>query len=265
MDKTEFTFSGENLEKEMQSFAQRKITELYVHDKKIASDKKTLIHFLNSAIKEIPSVFIDLKLNATLIANEIISLLSQLFCSLEIPMTNNDRHNSKERDVYLFDKKLFSKKAALLNDGGFVFGFDLDFALSAGDCFKMFRDRLDFALSLYPNHVDFAQLEGEYSAPKPTGVFSSKDIDFARGIAFACKVFYTLGRAVPWFNPVLNPLKISPSTFLADFEEWQQCNNCSFESGFDTEKVLHSEVEKMQIRFLEQTYEEKNKTHRITP
>ena len=46
MDKTEFTFSGENLEKEMQSFAQRKITELYVHDKKIASDKKTLIHFL---------------------------------------------------------------------------------------------------------------------------------------------------------------------------------------------------------------------------
>ena len=62
MDKTEFTFSGENLEKEMQSFAQRKITELYVHDKKIASDKKTLIHFLNSAIKEIPDVFINLKL-----------------------------------------------------------------------------------------------------------------------------------------------------------------------------------------------------------
>lgn len=262
MDKTEFTFSGENLEKEMQSFAQRKITELYVHDKKIASDKKTLIHFLNSAIKEIPDVFINLKVNANLIDNEIISLLSQLFCSLEIPMTNNDRRNSKEKNVYLLDKKLFSKKAALLNDGGFVFGFDLDFALSAGDCFKMFRDRLDFAMTLYPNHIDFPQLEKGFPFKEIcTGTYSSQEIDYSKKLAVSAKIFYTKGRAVPWFNVVLNALKFSPSKFFSDFSEWLSCNNVPLNDIEKAESLTQKEIEKMQLLFLEMKFEEKQKEH----
>ena len=39
-------------------------------------------------------------------------------------------------------------------------------------------------------------------------IFSSKDIDFAKGMAFACKTFYSCGRAVPWFNSILKVLKI---------------------------------------------------------
>lgn len=250
----EVSFSAASIISSIEEFSQQNITELYLHDKNCIEDRQMLEKLIGKVKSCCPDLFLSLPVSPKVIDHGFVKLLDGVYCSLEIdlcPVSKNEK--------LLFDKKMYSSKAKILNDAGIVFGFNMDFGLMKGDTFKLFRDRLDFALSLYPNHVDFAQLEGEYSAPKPTGVFSSKDIDFARGIAFACKVFYTLGRAVPWFNPVLNPLKISPSTFLADFEEWQQCNNCSFESGFDTEKVLHPEVEKMQIRFLEQKYEEKNK------
>ena len=56
---------------------------------------------------------------------------------------------------------------------------------------------------------------------------------------------------------MLKPLKIYPSCFFADFAEWQRCNNCDYKSGFVPEAVPHKDIEKMQMLFLEQKYEEK--------
>ena len=86
-------------------------------------------------------------------------------------------------------------------------------------------------------------------------------MDFARGMAFACRTFYSAGRAVPWFNTVIQSLKISPSQFFADFDEWQQCNNCSMDTGFVPEEMPHSELEKLQLKFLKEKFEEKHKSH----
>lgn len=264
MQLEEYSFTHENLESSLKTFAQKKITELYVHDDKLASDKKLLIHFLQSAIRDIPDVYISLKLNAQLIDNEVLNLLSQLFCSLEIPMTESVSKNVKpeEKKVFLFDKKLYSKKAALLNNDGFVFGFDLDFALSNGDSFKQFRDRIDFAVTLYPNHIDFPQIESKTELKeKCTGTYSSQDIEYSRKLALSTKVFYTSGRAVPWFNLVLNSLKIAPSKFFSDFAEWMECNNISLKDSAKLENLSHSEIEKMQLHFLEIKFEEKHKEH----
>lgn len=264
MQNEEYNFTHDNLESALKTFSQKKITELYVHDPKIASDKKLLIHFLQAAIRDIPDVYISLKVNASLIDNEVLSLLSELFCSLEIPMTESESKNikSETKNIFLFDKKLYSKKAALLNNAGFVFGFDLDFALSGGDSFKQFRDRIDFALTLYPNHIDFPQIEanGEVKE-KCTGTYSSQDIEYSRKIAVSTKIFYTIGRAVPWFNLVLASLKIAPSKFFSDFAEWLECNNIDLENSDKIENLTQKEIEKMQLLFLEMKYEEKNKEH----
>ena len=129
----------------------------------------------------------------------------------------------------------------------------------AGDSLKLFLDRLDFALQQYPNHIDFAQTMNseEEKTAKVTGFFSAQDIRYARDLAFSCRTFYTSGRAVPWFLSVLKPLRIYASRFFADFAEWQRCNNCDYRSGFVPEAVPHKEIEKMQMLFLEQKYEEK--------
>ena len=104
----------------------------------------------------------------------------------------------------------------------------------------------------------------ELDPPKVTGIFSAQDIRYCRDTAFACQTFYTAGRAVPWFLSVLKPLRIYASRFFSDFAEWQRVNNCSYKSGFDPHAAAHKEIEKMQLVFLDQKYEEKNCHNLIT-
>lgn len=262
----EYNFNTNSIIDELSQFASRGITEFTLHDEKISSDKKALLAFMNAAYEKAPDVFYTIPLQATVIDNTIVAAAQKLYCTLDIPLTG-----TVKGDALLFDKKLYSNKASLLNSADLVFGFDMEWGRQAGDTYKAFRDRLDFAITLYPNHIDFAQLEvkllgGETGAGEvkqlaatPTGIYSSKDLDFSRDIAFACDVFYSAGRAVPWFNTVIKPLKIAPSAFFADFAEWQQCSSCSFETGFNPEEAKHFDIEKMQLVFLEQKYEEKHR------
>ena len=46
---------------------------------------------------------------------------------------------------------------------------------------------------------------------------------------------------------------------FADFAEWQRCNNCSVDSSFNMNEAEHEEIEKMQLLFLQEKFEEKKK------
>ena len=247
-------FDSSSLIKEIPSFNEKGITEFTLHDDSLSKDRKGIEEIVRAFIKSAPDVFVSLRIDVSVLDQKLVGLLSSLYCSLDIPLEGTVKNGK-----LLFDKKLYSSRAQLLNNAGIVFGFDMGWAEQEGDSFKAFRDRLDFALTLYPNHIDFAQLRDGKPA-KPTGLYSSKDIDFTRGMAFACQTFYTYGRAVPWFNTILKPLKIDASSFFADAEEWQQCNSCSFETGFDGEKAREIDIEKMLLMFLKQKYDEKNRS-----
>ena len=204
---------------------------------------------LNLVAQKAPEVFISIRIKAEIIDREIAAAATQIFCSFDIPLECESKG-----EKLLFDKKFYASKAKLLNDFGLVFGFYLDYAVVPGDSLKAFLDRIDFAVQQYPNHIDFPEID----APKVTGLFSAKDIRYARDVSFACQTFYTSGRAVPWFLSVLKPLRIYSSRFFADFAEWQRCNNCDYKSGFTPEKETHKSIEKMQLLFLDEKYEEKN-------
>ena len=219
------------------------------------STKEELLKFISDMQKKSPDSFTEKDVLPSAIDQKAVSLLQELWCSLNIPLEGTQKNN-----VLLFDKKLYSSKAKILNDAGLVFGFIMNFGKTESDTFKAFRDRLDFAAGLYPNHISFPQLDSN-RLPRSTAFFSSKDLDFARGMAFACYTFYTCGRAVTWFNTILQALKINASSFFSDFDEWQQCNNCSYITGFNPEEQLHSEIEKMQLNFLKEKFEEKHKQH----
>ncbi len=247
-----------SLLEQLPTFAERGVTEFSLHDPALAKDHDGLIKVLKAVKKHCPDLFLMLQIDVNVIDQALVSQLQDIYCSLEIPLCGTEKNGT-----LLFDKKRFASKIALLNNAGIVFGFDMNWAIQKGDTFRAFRERLDFAVSLYPNHIDFAQLSHEKERPiaKNSAVFSSKDIDFSMGIAFACKTFYSEGRAVPWFNTVLHALKITASTFFADFDEWQQCNNCSFITDFNPETTPHIELEKMQLLFLTQKYQEKHLEH----
>ena len=256
MEKT-FTFSSSNLEASLSSFAEKGITEFTLQDQEILSHKGKLLHFLQEFSRRCPDVFLTLPVAASVLDMDVCQACSNLYCSLEIPLTGLNKGTS-----YLFDKKFYSRRAQMLNTLGLVFGFDMDFALLPGDSVKLFRERIDFALSLYPNHIDFSELEDgtRQKEARATATFSTQDIQKSRETAYAISTFYSYGRAVTWFLAVLAPLKMTPSKFFQDFAEWQKINNCSLESSWKAGEASHLEIEKMQLTFLQFKYEEKGKS-----
>ncbi len=252
--KTEYKFTSEELESQLKNCSKNGITELSVYDDSLSKDKGKLLHFLKAVQTQAPDLFVSIRVEPSVLDNEVCRQCQNLNCSLEIPFIPKDGH---------FDKKFLSRRSTSLNNAGLVFGVELSYADSKGDSLKAFKERLDFTIEQYPNHIDFCQLEDAELAQsaRVSQTFSAEDIRSARNIAFACKTFYSSGRAVPWFNSVLFALRITPSVFFSDFAEWQRCNNCDYKSGFNSEMVSHHEIEKMQLLFLQQKFEEKKKSH----
>lgn len=245
----EYKFKVAELESQLPQLLKDGVTEISVYDTTVSGDKKKILSLFKLIAQKAPDLFISILIEPSVIDKEIASAASQLFCSFDIPLAP-----LLKGDKLLFDKKYLAGKARILNDYGLVFGFELDYGMQKSDSLKQFLDRLDFAVNQYPNHIEF-----DYSAdPQVTGLFSAKDLRYARDVAFACECFYTAGRAVPWMLSVLKPLRIYPSKFFSDFAEWQRCNNCDYKSGFSFEKEPHIAIEKMQLLFLEEKFEEKN-------
>lgn len=253
----EYTFSVAELDSQLPVLLKNGVTEITIHDDAVAKDKKRILKLINLIGQKAPDLFVSIQIDASVIDRDVVNAAAQVFCSFDIPLVPTEKCGK-----ILFDKKFYANKAKLLNDYGLVFGFYLTYADCPGDSLKAFMDRLDFAINQYPNHVDFPQTEGiapdGSGEPAVTGTFSAKDIRYARDVAFACRTFYSAGRAVPWFLSVLKPLRIYPSRFFADFAEWQRCNNCDFKSGYVPEAEKHIAIEKMQLLFLDVKYEEKN-------
>ena len=256
-----FKINSENLEDSLSKAVKSGMTEFILQDSSILNHKGKLIKFLNFAGRNCPELFLTLPLSAEILDMDVCRACSEVNCSIEIPLTGESKNGA-----YLFDKKFYSRRAQTLNMLGLVFGFELDFSRSDGDSVKLFRDRLNFAVSLYPNHIDFPQLEisseekSDFSLPKPTSTFSTQDIKMTGETAFACQVFYTFGRAVTWFLSVLAPLKMTSDKFFKDFAEWQNHSSCGLNSGWSVDKSCHKEIEKMQLEFLKFKYAEKNKS-----
>ncbi len=256
----EYKFTSSELESQITTFAQKGITEFSIHDPAVAKDKRRVLKIINLVAQHAPDVFVSILIDASCLDREVAAAATQIFCSFDIVLECESKGGK-----LLFDKKFYSAKARLLNDFGLVFGFMLTYAVVPGDTSRLFMERLDFAVQQYPNHIEFPQLMNtELDPPKVTGIFSAQDIRYCRDTAFACQTFYTAGRAVPWFLSVLKPLRIYASRFFSDFAEWQRVNNCSYKSGFDPHAAAHKEIEKMQLVFLDQKYEEKNCHNLIT-
>ncbi len=230
-------FPAARLEAELELFVRSGVSQIFVLDPTFNISKSRTVELLRLFRAKAPDMHWKFELRAELIDREEAKLFGRLDCSVQIGL-QSVRPEVLARVNRSIDRKDFRRRLAMLDAAGVPFGLDLIYGLP-GDRLEGFCESLDFALSLGPNHLDIfplailpgtelADRAGEYglalspeaphlvlSAPD----FSRSDMERAAELARACSVFYSRGRAVPWFGQACAALGMRPSALLGDFAD----------------------------------------------
>ena len=272
-------FSLERVEAELRHFAASGVSQVFVLDSTFNQDVRRAKAILRMIKKHAPRIHFHFEVRSEFIDQEMAQLFARITCSLQIGLQSSDPHVLKgvNRD---FNRDSFIARINTLNDSGAVFGFDLMYGLPS-DTLTGFCASLDFALGLYPNHLDIFPLAilpgtalaarsdaiGLRHLPQPpytllaSPTFSEEDMTRAHGLAMACDIFYTRGKAVAWFNGVITPLGLKPSAFLRRFEEWLTPEKRAVSSEADLDD---HQIWQLQRGFLMRMYSKK-RLQRLLP
>ncbi len=265
-------FSLDRLDAELNLFIKNDVSQIFVLDSTFNQDVQRAKSILRLIKKKAPHIHFHFEVRSEFIDKEMAQLFAQITCSLQIGLQSADPFVLKGIGR-AFNRKDFEKRVAMLNEAGAVFGFDLMYGLP-GDTLRGFQESLDFALKQYPNHLDIFPLAilpgtalaskievlGLHHLPAPpytlisTADFSTADMSLAAQLANACDIFYSRGKAVAWFNSVVNALKLTPSGFLGQFAEWLATDSgrTTLETEFDDTQIWQ-----LQRRFLKQRFSSK--------
>lgn len=255
-------FPMERLEKEIELFAKKKIAQVFVLDPTYNASKERATKMLKIIEKKAPGMFFYFEARAEFIDRELAKAFSRIPCCIQFGLQSSNPDVLKKVHRFL-DKKTFARNIGYLNEVGVTFGFDLIYGLPT-DNFQGFKNSIDFALSLYPNNLELfclSVLPGtnlhddalgygmEWDKNPPYNVlktpqFSEIDLKKAEKLANATNLFYTQGRAVPWFNSVLFPLHQKASEFLWEFSQ----------SEVSTSSITAQQITELQVSFVKQKY-----------
>jgi len=233
-------FSLERIEAELRHFAASGVNQVFVLDSTFNQDQRRAKTILRLIRKIAPTIHFHFEVRSEFIDRELAELFAAITCSLQIGLQSSDPGVLKQVGRTFLPED-FASRTMLLNDTGATFGFDLMYGLP-GDSLAGFCSSLEFALDLYPNHLDIfplAILPGtaltqraeslglEYRKQPPyvllsSPTFSADDMEKAHTLASACDIFYTRGRSVAWFNGMLQALGQRPAAFLLQFFAWLQ-------------------------------------------
>ena len=270
-DKKVEYFSFDRIKDELDLFVKNDIKQIFVLDPTYNVDKNRAIKLLDYIIQKAKQIFFHFECRAEFISDELAKAFSKINCSLQIGLQSASEEVLKTVNRN-FNKKDFIKKISILNNYGIIFGFDLIYGLPK-DNYEGFKNSIDFAISLYPNHIelfclsvlpgtalfdDANKLNLSYELQPPYHViesdtFSKVEIEKARKISIACNLFYSQGRAVPWFNSLMHLLKMKPSNFFEKFVLFLEDKKL-----LDKEICNHKQIEKLQIEFVNNILKQKN-------
>jgi tRNA A37 methylthiotransferase MiaB len=231
-------FSMARVRLELDWFVKKQVAQVFVIDSTFNQDMKRAKEILRLIERRAPHIHFHFEVRSEFIDSEMARLFARINCSLQVGLQSaHPQVHGMIRRVFNADE--FSRKIALLNESGAIFGFDLIYGLP-GDTLAGFFTSIDFALRLYPNHLDIFPLailpgttlaaraetlglrylnEPPYTLQSSPG-FPAGAMREAAGLAIACDIFYSRGKAVAWFNSLLTPLGFSPSSFLREFHIW---------------------------------------------
>lgn len=232
-------FSAQELKEGLGHFFEKGFSHIRVIDTSITENKAVLLQFLKDIAKKEPLVLFELCLSIEILDKNILDAVLEIGASLLISYKTNDT-------------KIFSKKIRILNELGISFGFIVEIESRSLKNRKDFARLLEDLSNYYPNHVYF------HFAKDFAISFTEKDATFIRMLAISFELFYTEGRAVPWFKSLLLTLKISSFALISDFYEWLILNNYIDSFAKDLPQYTFLEILKMQLLFVQFKLEEKN-------
>ncbi len=262
----------ERLEAELDYLVDRGASQIFALDSTFNTDKKRAKNLLRLIAKKAPNVHFHFEVRHELLDREQAELFARLTCSLQIGLQSADPAVAGGVGRK-FNREDFVDKVMLLNNSGATFGFDLIYGLP-DDTLSKFSEGLNFALSLYPNHLDIfplSVLPGTVVAHKSdrfgmrhlltppytlieSASFPLQDMQMAHRLAAASDIFYSRGKAVAWFNAVARALKLQPVELLEQFGNWLLIR---LNREFDEAEFEDSEVWQLQRDFLKEIFEER--------
>lgn len=231
-------FSLARLEKELELFVESRVGQVWVLDSTFNFPPERGKALLRLLRKKAPHIHFHLEAKADFLDRETIQLLSGLTCSVQLGL-QSARPEVLRRIHRPLDLTDFTTGSELLTAAGVTFGLDLIYGLPEDD-HRGFCESLDFALSLYPNHVDIfplavlpgtvlyrhrAQLGLTAQEHPPyelieSGSYSAEGLEKSRMLAAAAQIFYNHGRAVGFFSTLLRASGLRPVSFLERFMAW---------------------------------------------
>lgn len=257
-------FPESRIEAELARFAAIPPRRVFVLDPTFNLDRARTLALLDLIAQRAPGHEWHFEVRAELLDRAQASAFARIGANLQIGLQSAHRDvlARVNRDI---DADVFRRKLALLDEAGVAFGLDLIYGLP-GDSLDGFRASLDYALSLRPNHLDvfplsvlpgteLAERAGEWSLrylrdPPYTVIgqpgFEADDMRAAASLARSCDVFYSRGRAVPWFGSAAKALGMRPSALLSAFARRMP------PSG--TDGLDHRGIEALQVSFLESAF-----------
>ncbi len=226
------------LQAELDLFVRRRVGQIWILDSTFNYPPERGKELLRLLEHKAPHIHVHLEAKADFLDRETARLLSKLSCSVQIGL-QAARSEILRRIHRKFEPREFARKIRLLNQAGVTFGFDLIYGLP-GDDYTGFRQSLDYALNLTPNHLDIfplavlpgtelhrdaAELGLRAQDEPPYEILESPsctaaDLDACRLLAAAADLFYNTGRAVAFFSALLRVPGWKPSDFLLDFADW---------------------------------------------
>ena len=264
--------SLERIRKELELFEEKKVTQVFVLDPTFNSDMKRAKKILRMIIKTAPLIHFTFEIRAEFIDSEIAKLFAGIHCSLQVGLESADREVLANVNRTI-DTVQYAEKIALLNSAGAIFGLDLIYGLP-GDTPDGFKESLNYALRMQPNHLDIFPLavipgtalydhaesfslkalqDAPYTLISSPG-FSESAMAEAERLKNACEVFYNRGGAAGWMFMALETLNLAPSDFLADFAVYLS----SCEKPFE---LTREEITVLQSSFVKERFIRHNQKH----
>jgi hypothetical protein len=221
-------------------------------------------------LKTAPLIHFTFEIRAEFIDSEIAGLFAGVHCSLQIGLQSaaDEVLANVNRTI---DTVKYAEKISLLNSAGAIFGLDLIYGLP-GDTPDGFKESLNYALRLQPNHLDIfplAVIPGTalYDNAESFFLNSLQDApytlisspDFSESgmaqveyLKNACEIFYNRGGAAGWMFMALETLDIDPSDFLSDFAV--HLSSCE-----QPLKLTRGEITVMQSSFVKEQFVRHNR------
>jgi len=262
-------FPEERLRQELHLFAEHQVAQVWILDSTFNAPAQRGKQLLQMLLEVAPDIHYHIEAKADFLDTETIDLLAQLSCSIQIGLQSAATEVLQPLHRSLMPQQM-TQRLQQMTEMGITFGLDLIYGLP-GDNHSGFTRSLDFTLRLQPNQVDIFPLavlpgtelfdhqeefgiRGEPYPPyrlKTNKTYPREDLQRSRQLATATDIFYNRGRAVGFFLQLCHVVKLSPSQFLDQFQQWlQQQENIDQHKKLAAENWQPEEILSLQQHYI---------------